>query len=386
MKVAIVHDYLNQLGGAEKVVGTLHEIFPDAPIYTLFVDQSRLWPELHDAKIITSFLQKIPFIRSHFKLFFWLYPFVIHSMKVDGYDVVISSSSAYGKGVSIGKTLAGNRSVHICYCHTPMRFVWDFRRYIANETGSIFLKKLACLTLPFMKRWDFRTSRSVDLFVANSSAVRKRIREHYDRDSSLIFPPVEIPMAYGSAITGDFFLVVSRLVAYKRIDLAVDACTIANLPLVIIGDGPDRKRLESVAGPSVIFLGFQSNEVKRNYMAACRAFIFPGEEDFGITPLEVNGLGRPVVAYRAGGALDYIRDGVNGLFFENQSTRELLDALNRVGEIEWDTVLISNLAKQFDKKVFIERLKNLVEVAYNEPIAHDQKILDFVGKQRGSSL
>lgn len=372
MKVAIVHDYLNQLGGAERVVAALHEIFPDAPIYTLLADPNKLWPGLHDANIITSFVQKSRFIRKYFKLFFWLYPFVIRTLRVRGYDVVLSSSSAYGKAISIGASKNGTKPVHICYCHTPMRFAWNFDEYIRNETSKGFLRRFASWLVPLLRKWDVRTAKNVDYYIANSSAVSQRIKDYYNRTSKVIFPPVDVPRVPNFKEPEDYFLVVSRLVSYKRIDLAVAACTRANLPLVIIGDGPDRHRLETIAGSTIKFLGYQSEEPKREYMRRCKAFIFPGEEDFGITPLEVNGLGRPVIAYRAGGALDTIRDGVNGLFFETQTVEDLVTSLYQVQRYKWDSHEIYEWARRFRRDVFESCIRDILVECHNRPYVKAQ--------------
>lgn len=383
MRVAIVHDYLNQLGGAERVVGVLHELFPEAPIYTLFVNRKKLWPSLHDATIVPSFLQRFPFVERHFKLFFWLYPFVIKNTKIRDYDVVLSSSSAYAKGVRLPK-VSGTRPIHICYCHTPMRFAWDFQRYIANETKSRTLARAVRLLVPLLKWWDVRTSHGVDVFIANSSVVQERIRRYYNRESVVISPPVdlkEVQVGQTEAhddvvgrenVHGDYFLIVSRLVAYKALDLAVRACTNLHIPLVVIGEGPDRKRLESLAGDTVLFLGWQSDESVHYFMKMCKALIFPGEEDFGITPVEANSLGRPVVAYRAGGALDTVVDGVTGVFFQEPRVSSLMESIRRVDEVAWDTATIQESAQRFSRSRFEQQLSDILQQAMvirNHPLS-----------------
>lgn len=356
MKVAIVHDYLNQLGGAERVVGVLHETFPDAPIYTLFIDRERLWPSLEDATIIPTFLQKIPFIRRKFKWFFWLYPLAVKCIRPVGFDIVISSSSAYAKGYKKGSEF------HVCYCHTPMRFAWNFDDYISRETNIGPLKVLAKLLIQALKKWDIASNANVDMFVANSTVVQGRIRRLYQREAGVIFPPVTIPKLQDCPPyqQGEYFLVVSRLVGYKRIDLAVQACSKAGHRLVVIGEGPDRRRLQSLAGPSVEFLGWQSEDLVQYYMATCKAFIFPGEEDFGITPLEVAGFGRPVVAFKAGGALDTIIEGVTGVFFDTSTPESLNQAIDRLLKTDFDTESIQQWALRFRKEVFQRSMNELV--------------------------
>jgi glycosyltransferase involved in cell wall biosynthesis len=355
-RIVIVHDYLNQRGGAEKVVGVLHKMFPHAPIYTSIVDRNHLWSDLKDADIRTSFMQRLPFVHRKFKWFFWLYPVAFRMMSLPDCDVVISSSSAYAKGVKLPKE---SRPIHICYCHTPMRFAWNFEEYIRYETPSKILKIIARCIVPLLKRWDKANVKQVDLFIANSRAVQQRIQRIYNREALVLHPPVDLPQRLVRQQEG-YFLILSRLVSYKRLDLAVEACTRAGFPLVVIGDGPDRARLESISGANVKFLGFQSQEVIVEHLARCKALIFPGEEDFGITPVEAHAQGRPVVAYRAGGALDTVIEGVNGLFFDEQSPDRVVEALRKVDDYDWDPDVIRQSAERFSRERFEARLKEIV--------------------------
>ncbi|WP_236010965.1 glycosyltransferase [Alicyclobacillus fructus] len=359
--VVLVHDYLNQRGGAEKVMAHLHRVFPEAPIYTSLWEPGKCWPSLQNAPVRASWMQALPFVRRKFKWFFWLYPFAFRTMRLPDCDVVLSSSSAYAKGVK----LPGSQPLHICYCHTPMRFAWNFDAYIREEPGPRLLKRLARWLVPWLRRWDVRTARDVDVFIANSRTVRERIRRVYQRDAVIIHPPVELPPMLDRE-QEPFFLVVSRLVSYKRIDLAVEACTRHNWPLVVIGDGPDRKRLEEMAGPTVKFLGFQPEEVKQDYLARCKAFIFPGEEDFGISPVEAHAQGKPVVAYRAGGALDTIIEGVNGLFFTSPDPEDLANALRQLDGYRWDRAQIRATAERFSVERFHEAIQQVVFDAYRQ--------------------
>jgi glycosyltransferase involved in cell wall biosynthesis len=356
-KIAIVHDYLNQMGGAERVVELLHRMYPEAPIYTTIVDWDRLWPELRNADIRTTWMQKIPGILKRSKLFFWLYPFAVGSLNLRGYELVISSSSAYAKGAPVkGKTL------HLCYCHTPMRFAWDFSTYMKANEASIFQKALAKWIMVPLRLWDKKMSKRIHHFVANSSVVKTRIETYYERSSSVIYPPVNISRFNITDIdVGDYFLVVSRLVSYKRIDLAVEACTKTGKKLVVIGDGPDRKKLELLSGPTIQFMGRLPDEQVVHYMQHCQALIFPGVEDFGITPLEVNACGRPVVAFRGGGALDTVVPDVNGVFFENQTVDSLIERLNSMDQIKWNPLNIRKRAEEFSEEVFIKELTELIE-------------------------
>lgn len=371
MKIAIVHDYLNQKGGAERVVGVLHEMFPEAPIYTLLVERDQLWPTLTDAVILPSFIQDWGFLRKNFKLFFWLYPFVIRTLNVKGYDLVISSSSAYAKGIKL--STRGHRPYHISYCYTPMRFAWDFKNYIKYEKGSKWIKSIAGLLVPFLKMWDRHTSRGVDQFISISNVVEERIRISYGRQSIIVYPPVEdvndnhLQLRFPKSPCDEkYFLVVSRLVSYKRIDLAINACKEIGIRLLIIGRGQDSERLKSLGGSNITFLGWQSDEEVKRYMFHCQALIFPGVEDFGITPVEANLLGRPVVAFSAGGALDTIKEGVNGLFFREPTVDSLVVALRESLTYNWDTETVRNVGLSFSKDVFIERLRSIVEAAISK--------------------
>ncbi|WP_248927134.1 glycosyltransferase [Paenibacillus hamazuiensis] len=360
LRVAIVHDYLNQMGGAERVVAVLHQMFPQAPIYTTIVDRERLMKELKDADIRTTWMQKIPGILKRFKLFFWLYPFAVQSMNLRGYDLIISSSSAYAKGAPVGRD-----AIHICYCHTPMRFAWDFSTYMEGMKVPRLVKWIAqSMVLP-LKLWDKAKSRGIHHLIANSSVVQKRIKDHYGLSSTVIFPPVGVSRFHVAERRngGGYFLIVSRLVSYKRIDLAVEACTKANKQLVVIGDGPDRERLQKLAGPTVQFLGRLPDIQVVQYMKMCRALIFPGIEDFGITPLEANACGRPVIAFRGGGALDTIIPGLNGQFFAEQKAESLAEVIAQFDEANWDPVTIRRHAEKYDEARFIRELSAFIEAA-----------------------
>jgi glycosyltransferase involved in cell wall biosynthesis len=358
-KVAIVHDYLNQMGGAERVVEVLHRMYPEAPIFTTIVDREKLLPELRDADIRTTWMQRIPGIQKRFKLFFWLYPFAMASMRLKGYDIVISSSSAYGKGAPVDED-----AVHICYCHTPMRFAWDFASYMESVKVPALFKLGAKLLVGPLRIWDKATSKNVTQIIANSTVVKERIREHYGKNAPVIFPPVNVSrFQVDSEESEDYFLIVSRLVSYKRIDLAVEACTLTGKKLIVIGDGPDRSRLESLAGPSVTFMGRLPDDEVEWYMKRCQALLFPGFEDFGITPLEANACGKPVIAFRKGGALDTVISGLNGLFFEEQTVEALAAVLNHFHPAQFNTRLIRQHAESFEESRFMNELKAVVQGA-----------------------
>lgn len=320
------------------------------------MDRDKLLPELKSAEIQSTWMQRIPGIMSKFKLYFWLYPFAINTIDLTDYDLVISSSSAYAKGIK-----KPSHVVHLCYCHTPMRFAWNFDSYMEGMSVPKCLKKVARFFTYPLKKWDLANSHKVDQLIANSTVVRSRIKEFYGMDSQIIFPPVDITrFSINREGTDDYYLVVSRLVSYKRLDLAIKACSKAGKNLVVIGDGPDRNRLEAMAGPSVKFMGRLSDREVVCYMQRCKAFLFPGLEDFGITPLEINACGRPVVAFRGGGALDTIRPGVNGVFFEEPTVESLLKGIQALETCEWDPQIIRKHAETFNETVFMEKLHTII--------------------------
>src|SRR5215469_2065842 len=283
MKVAIAHDYLNQMGGAERVVLAFHEIFPDAPIYTSIYDPGRVDAAFQQMNIRTSFMQKLPLVKKHHQPFLPLYPFAMERLDLRGYDLVLSSSSAFGKGV-----ITRPETMHICYCHTPMRWCWNYDEYVEREHLGKFARSILPLLMTRLRMWDQITATRVDHFIANSPVVVERIRKYYRREAAYIPPPVEASRFPFDPTTEpeNYFLILSRLVPYKRIDLAIEACNQLQLPLVIIGGGRDLERLKRMAGPTIRFLGKLSDEEVLHYYTHCRAFIFPGEEDFGVTPLE----------------------------------------------------------------------------------------------------
>ncbi len=363
VRVAIVHDYLNQMGGAERVVATLHSIFPEAPIFTSIVDYDKLWFEFRDADIRVSWMQGLPGIKRHFKKYFFLYPLAFESFRFDDYDIVISSSSAFAKGVK-----KGSKALHVCYCHTPMRFVWDYKRYVEKEDLGLFARNVVPLFIKGLKDWDLKTKDRPDYYVANSNTVKKRIRDYYGIDAEVIFPPVNTSRFKPSRGVDNFYLIVSRLNSYKRIDIAVEAFKRLGIPLKIVGDGPYKETLMELAGPHTEFTGWLNDRDMAFLYSRCRALIFPGEEDFGIVPLEANASGRPVIAYRAGGALDTVVEGLNGIFFDTPTPEAIIEAVRKVedGRYSFDPVEIRNHAIKFDTKVFVDRFTSFVWEKYSE--------------------
>ncbi|MHB8597620.1 MAG: glycosyltransferase [Ktedonobacteraceae bacterium] len=363
MKVALVHDYLNQMGGAERVVMAFHDIFPDAPIYTSIYDPKRVDPAFQKMDVRTTFMQKLPLVTKHHQPYLPFYPFAMESLDLRGYDLVLSSSSAFGKGV-----ITRPETLHICYCHTPMRWCWAYDEYVEREQLGKVARKVLPLLMTGLRVWDQTSAMRVDHFIANSPVVAERIQKYYRRDAIVIPPPVEASRFIFDPLTQpeDYFLVVCRLIPYKRIDLAIEACNRLKLPLVIIGNGRDEERLKKMAGPTIRFMGRLSDDEVLHYYAHCRAFLFPVEDDFGITPLEAQAAGRPVIAYGVGGALASVIDGITGVFFHEQTVDSLASVLATFDEHSFDTQVIRNHALEFDMPRFRRRILQFIEAKMSE--------------------
>lgn len=369
MKVALVHDYLNQMGGAERVVLALHELFPDAPLYTSIYDPQRVDPAFQKIDIRTSFMQKLPFIMKHHQPYLPFYPFAMENLDLRGYDLVLSSSSAFGKGVIVRP-----ETLHICYCHTPMRWCWNYREYVEREQMGKMARRMLPFLITWLRVWDQTSAMRVDHFIANSPVVADRIQKYYRRESIVIPPPVEAErFPFDSATQpGDYFLALSRFAPYKRLDLAIQACNRLSLPLVVIGGGRDEQRLKALAGPTIRFMGRLSDTDVLQYLTHCRAFLFPGEEDFGITPLEAQACGRPVIAYGSGGALASVIDGITGTFFYEQTVESLEAVLASFDERRYNPQTVHNHALDFDKPRFQRRILQFVEAKMSANRVHVQ--------------
>lgn len=357
MRVAIVHDYLNQYGGAERVLEALHDLYPDAPVYTSIYDPEAMPPSYRTWDIRTSFIQRLPGWRKHFRRYFLLYPSAFESFDLSAYDLIISSSSAYAKGV-----IPRPDAVHVCYCHTPMRFAWRTHDYIEREQLRGPVRSVLPLALTYVRLWDVVTANRVDVFVANSREVARRIRRYYGREAEVVPPPVDLP-PYAPRSPAGFYLAGGRLIPYKRIELAVEAFNHLRLPLKIFGDGRDRPRLERLAGPNIQFLGWVDESTRRDLFARCRAFIFPGEEDFGITPVEAMAAGRPVIAYRSGGALESVIEGVTGRFFTEPSAASLAAAVLASQHDRYDPLTIRQHAETFSRDRFLRQMRAVLDAA-----------------------
>ena len=367
MKIALIHDYLIQIGGAERVLEAFCEMFPEAPIYTLLYDEQATSGIFRNRKIKTSFLQKIPFAKKHHRYFLALMPFAIERFDLSGFDLIISSSSSYAKGVTKPKN-----AIHICYCHTPLRYAWDDTpKFIKESSYPDFIKPFIPLVINKIKKWDLKAALKVDYFIANSNFIADKINKYYNSQADVIYPPVKLWSGKSSAASSegeDYFLVVSRLLPYKRIDVAIQAFNkladspISNsLRLKIVGSGPERKNLEEIAGRNIDFLGSVHDEQLTEIYAKCRAFIFPQEEDFGITAVEAQMAGRPVIAFKAGGALESIIDGKTGIFFDKQDEDSLAEAIVRFTDMKFDSEEIKTHAQKFSKEEFKKKMKEFIE-------------------------
>jgi glycosyltransferase involved in cell wall biosynthesis len=357
LKVALVHDYLNQYGGAERVLEELHGLFPSAPVYT-----SMYWPEKMSATIRaldirTSFMQRLPLVTRNHQPFLLLYPLAFESFDLSGYDVVISNSSAFCKGV-----ITQPGTLHISYCLTPMRWVWNYHAYVKRERLGTAARLVLPAAISQLRSWDVATAQNVDRFLAISKTVAARIRKYYRRDATVIYPPVNCEaFSLTSERTEDYYLIVSRLIPYKRIDLAVDAFTRLGIRLKIVGSGGrDLAALRARAGRNVEFVGRVPDAQLKQLYAGCRALVFPGEEDFGIAPLEANASGRPVIAYAGGGALDTVVDGKTGVLFAEQQVDDLIGAIRRAEATAWDADELRTHAKRFDSQVFRDQMQQFV--------------------------
>ena len=357
-RTVLVHDYLNQYGGAERLLEVLHDLAPDAPVCTSIYDPDAMPMGYREWDIRTTWVERVPGVHGHHQRALAVYPLAFERMRLPGCDLVLSSSSAFAKMV---RPPAG--AVHVSYIHSPMRFAWNLDAYVARErlpnSARVALRPLMAI---FRQR-DRATANRVDRFVANSTVVRDRIRAFWQRDAAVINPPVEVS-AFEPAPpeqVQDYFLIVSRLVPYKRLDLAIEACNALQLPLWIVGDGRDRAMLEAKAGPTVRFLGHVCDDERRTLFARCRASIFMSEDDFGIAQVESQAAGRPVVALAAGGALDTVRDGVTGIHVREQTVESLIEALARFERTTFDSERLVAHARSFSRERFEREMVELIE-------------------------
>ncbi|HGM7284821.1 MULTISPECIES: glycosyltransferase family 4 protein [Stenotrophomonas] len=365
MRVAIIHDWLTVNAGAEKVLKQMLLLYPQAEIFTLvdfLPEEDRSFLGSH--KVHTSFIQKMPRARKSYRSYLPLMPLAIEQFDLSGFDLVLSSSYAVAKGV-----LTGPDQIHVCYCHSPIRYAWDLQPQYLRESGlDRGLKSaIARIILSYIRMWDVRTANGVDHFIANSTFIARRIRKVYGRESVVIPPPVDIPETLPSSIRQDYYVTASRLVPYKRIDLIIEAFNqMPDRKLVVIGSGPMLEQMQRLAKHNVSVLGYQPQEVLEKHLAEARAFVFAAEEDFGIAPVEAQAFGTPVIAYGKGGILDSVKEGETGSFFSEQSSLSIQNAI-RSFELRcapWNHTQISKHANKFSPDEFRNRLAKEVQLAH----------------------
>lgn len=377
LKIAIVYDRVNKFGGAERVLLTLHEMFPKAPLYTSVYDSKKAPWALSFPKIYTSFLQKIPFAKSNNELLGWLMPIAFETFDFSEYDLVISVTSEAAKGI-----ITGVKTLHVCYCLTPTRYLWSgYEEYFENKLLKLMSKPI----VNYLKYWDKLASKRPDKLIAISSEVRDRIKKYYNRDSEIIFPPVDLeyrkksPLRIGSQTSMSagktvrqflldmkpYYLYVGRLVKYKKVDLLIDTFNDLGLSLVIVGTGAEESRLKSKAKSNIIFLGQVSDNELISIYKNAKAFLMPQEEDFGITAIEAQSFGIPVIAYNKGGAIDTVVENKSGIFFEVQNKENLKKAIAKFDRLSFNSGYLKKHVKSFSKKVFRRRIQETLVRTYS---------------------
>ena len=356
MRIALIHDWLNQIGGAEDVLETLAGMYPGSPIYTSMYAPDVMPSVYRSWDIRTTWMNRLPGIHRHHQIYLPFYPLAFASLALQDCDVVLSNKSGFCHGVQ-----APRRATHICYCLAPTRYVWNLREYARRERLPAIANALLPPVIALLRRWDYSAAQRVHHFVAISTEIQARVKRYYGRESVVIHPPVETARFYLAPRHDDYFLILSRLIPYKRIDLAIQAFNELGLPLVIAGDGRDRARLQAMAKPNITFLGRVGDARAAELMANCRAFIFPGLEDFGITPVQAQAAGRPVIALAGGGALDTVQAGVTGLFFHETTWQSLAEAVRRFDDSQFNPTVIREFALRFDTQVFKRKLSEFVK-------------------------
>jgi len=367
LKIALVHDWLNQIGGAEDVLDVLVNHYPDSPVYTSIFAADLMPAHYLDWHIHTLWIDHLPAIHRRHQAYLPFYPLAWHQLNLSEYDVVLSNKSGFCHGLQFDAS-----TLHICYCLAPTRYVWQLENYLAREGLGKPVEWMLRPLMALARRWDYAAAQRVSHFIAISSAIKQRIRTFYNRHASIIFPPVDTSRFQPLPLSEveDYFLVVSRLIPYKRIDLAVAAATALGLPLKVAGKGRDLERLQAMADDNVEFLGYVSDAELPKLMAKCKAFLFPGLEDFGITSVQAQSAGRPVIAYRGGGALDTVIPGVTGEHFDSMTAASLKSAMQNFDPRRYDPEKIRAHARRFDTSIFTRQIHAFVEQAWQ---AHQTK-------------
>ncbi len=363
MKIALVHDYLVQYGGAERVLESFARVFPEAPIYTLLYDREATHGVFEKYDIRVSSLQRLPQATKYHRLLPWLMPLAIERFDLSRFEVVLSDSSSFAKSV-----ITRPETLHISYVHTPMRYAWDdCHKYTQDFGFPRLIKRAVPLAMNFIRLWDRAAADRVDHYVANSRFVARRIKKYYDKEADIIYPPVDRrrfrprPDLHSPELAAqNYFLMVGRLIAYKRHDIAIEAFNRLKLPLKIIGRGPELNNLRKMAGETIEFLGRVGDDDLARYYANCRAFVFPQEEDFGIVAVEAMAMGKPLIAFAGGDIVDHLIPGVSGVFFDSQTSEGLIAAVEEFDSLAFDPEQISAYVDRFDKSVFERKIKEYV--------------------------
>jgi glycosyltransferase involved in cell wall biosynthesis len=363
MKTALVHHWLVASRGGERVLESIAELFPSADLFTLVCDKEKIPSSLRQHRIRTSLLQKLPRAVQWYPYYLPLFPAATSQLDVSKYDLVVSSDAATVKGVR-----ASRHAVHICYCHSPMRYVWQNYETYYRAAGPVD-RRLLSFFRPALRKWDYKAAQRVTHFIANSQNVRNQILQCYDRESVVIYPPVDVDRftIKPAANEEDFFLVVSQLVPYKKIDLVIDAFNRNGRSLVVVGDGPERRKLANRARSNVHLLGSQPDSAVLPLMQQCRAFVFAGEEDFGIVMAEAQACGKPVLAFQRGGAAEIVRHHASGVLFEEQSVDSLLEGLSQLDRLAFDPEAIRASALRFGRARFVRELAAFVNQVTTRP-------------------
>lgn len=356
MKAALIHEYLNQYGGAERVLQVLCAQFPNAPVYTTLYDRALTGGVFAESEIRTSFLQRLPFAARWHHVYTPLMPMAVEQFDLSAFDTVLSVSASFAKGV-----ITPTHAQHICYCLTPPRFLWDdSQRFVERFRYPLPIGKLAPLALSYLRVWDRQAAERVDTWVAISGCVQRRIQKYYQKDSVIVYPPVNVSKFSIAEGAGQYWLMVGRLVAYKNFDIAIKAFNQLGWPLKIVGTGVEEKRLRHLAGKSVEFLGQVDDVQLAALYRGAAGVVFPQEEDFGIVPLEAMASGRPVVALRRGGALETVIDRITGVFFDEETPEALAEAVDRASRMKWLPNLCRGQAERFDIPVFRKNVASVI--------------------------
>ena len=368
-KVALIHDWLMGMRGGEKVLEIFCHLFPESDIYTLLYESSDLSEEIKNHRIFTSFINRLPFKNKKYRNYLPLFPTAIELFNLKGYDLIISSSHCVAKGI-----IPPPDALHISYIHTPMRYVWDmYHEYFGREKIGIVKRLIIPAFANYLRTWDVASSKRVDCFIANSNHVAMRIKKYYRRDSIVIHPPVETNFYKPADKIGEYFLIVSALVPYKKVDITIKVFNHLQKPLLIIGNGPEERRLKAMAGSNVSFKDWQPPSALLKYYQDCRALLFPGEEDFGIVPVEAQACGKPVIAYKRGGVTETVigYNGDNdrkctGVFFEEQNEKNILKAIEKFNSIQWNSEFIRHQAQKFSVNRFRDEITTVFRKFYTD--------------------